>query len=97
MAWRKLYVAALMETDDDKMSGRIVEAEGAILARAKELLKAPGDHTHEEEELMAGALLALNALRSYLPIRPESRSHAERFYHSYAREDSVQSVTPPPS
>jgi hypothetical protein len=96
MASRKLYVAALMEIDDDKMSGRIVEAEGAILARAKELLKA-GDNTHEEEELMAGALLALNALRSYLPIRPESRSHAERFYQSYAREDSVQSLMPPPS
>jgi hypothetical protein len=76
------------------MSGRIAEAEGAIVARARELFKAPEDNTHEEEEAMGGALFALKALRSCLPIPSESRSH-ERFYQSPAREDGVQSVTPP--
>jgi hypothetical protein len=48
MAWRNLYAAALMETDDDRMSRRITEAEGAIVARARELFKASCDNIHEE-------------------------------------------------
>jgi hypothetical protein len=94
MVWRKLYVAALMETDDDKMSRRVAEAEGAIVARARELFKAPGDNIHEEEA-MGHALHALNALKSCLPIRPESRSHAKRFYHApaCAALDNAQNTT----
>jgi hypothetical protein len=81
MVWRRLYAAALMETDDDKMSRRIAEAEGAIVARVRELFKAPGDNSRKEKEgeALYHALYALNALKSCLPNRHESR-HAKRFY-----------------
>ena len=95
MAWRNLYAAALMETDDDKMSRRIAEAEGAIVARQRELFKASCDNIHEEEEAMDDALYALNALKSCLPIRPESRSHAESFYQppAHAAVDNAHNTT----
>jgi hypothetical protein len=80
MVWRKLYVAALMETDDEKMFSRIAEAEGAIVARVRKLFTASGDNVYKnEEEAMHDALYALNALKSCVP-RPESGSHAKRFY-----------------
>ena len=41
-AWRELYVAALMEANDQKMSARIVQAERAILDRARELFNSSG-------------------------------------------------------
>ncbi len=65
--WKKLYVAALMEANDNKMSARIADAEGAILHRARELFKAPGDDTQEEQAL-DDALYALYALKSCLEI-----------------------------
>jgi len=65
--WKDLYVAALMEANDDKMSARIAEAESAILRRARELFKASGDSIQEEEAL-DDALYALHALKSCLEI-----------------------------
>ena len=38
--WRELYVAALFETDREKMPSRIADAEQAIVARARELFSA---------------------------------------------------------
>ena len=62
-AWRDLYLTALMEVDRGKTTARIAEAEHAILMRARELFKAPGDHIQEEEAL-DDALYALHALRN---------------------------------
>jgi len=62
-AWRDLYLTALMEVDRDKTAARIADAEQAILVRARELFKAPGDHIQEEEAL-DDALYALHALRN---------------------------------
>jgi len=64
-AWRDLYLAALMEVDRDKTAARIAEAEHAILNRARELFKAPGDNIQEEEAL-DDALYALHALKTCL-------------------------------
>lgn len=62
-AWRDLYLTALMEADSGKTAARIAEAEQAIVVRARELFKAPGDHIQEEEAL-DDALYALHALKN---------------------------------
>jgi len=67
-AWKELYLAALLEGDRDKIPPLIVEAERAIVHRARELFKADGDHI-EEEEGLDDALYALRALKSCLGTR----------------------------
>lgn len=62
-AWRDLYLTALMEVDRAKTAARIADAEHAILVRARELFKAPGDNIQEEEAL-DDALYALHALKN---------------------------------
>ena len=66
-AWRELYVAALMEPQNDRISARIADAERVILERARELFKASGDNIQEEEAL-DDALYALRALKTCLEI-----------------------------
>jgi hypothetical protein len=85
-AWRDLYVAALMEADDEKMSVRIAQAERAILDRARELFNAPGDNLQERQAL-DDALYALRALKSCLELHggfamAESQSGRPRFLRS---------------
>jgi hypothetical protein len=65
--WRDLYVAALMEADNDRMSVRITDAERVMLDRARELFQASGDNIQEEEAL-DDALYALRALKTCLEI-----------------------------
>jgi hypothetical protein len=65
--WRELYVAALMEANDEKMSARIAQAERAILDRARELFNASADNI-EEEQALDDALYALRALNSCLEL-----------------------------
>ena len=65
--WRNLYVAALMEADNDRMSVRITDAERVLLDRARELFQASGDNIQEEEAL-DDALYALRALKTCLEI-----------------------------
>lgn len=69
--WRKLYVAALFEADNDKMSERIAAAEEAIVARGRELFAATSD-TVDEDQSLDDALYALRALQHCL----ENRSRA---------------------
>ena len=63
--WQHLYVAALMEGNQDKIPSLISAAECAIRARAQELFRAEGDNIQEEETL-DDALYALHALRACL-------------------------------
>jgi hypothetical protein len=65
--WRDLYVAALMEADNDRMSVRITDAERVKLDRARELFQASEDNIQEEEAL-DDALYALRALKTCLEI-----------------------------
>lgn len=63
--WRKLYVAALLEGDRDKIPTLITTAERAIVQRARDLFNAAGDNI-EEEQGLEDALYALHALKSCL-------------------------------
>ena len=61
--WRGLYVEALFEADSAIPPDRIVQAQAALVHRARELFYAPGDHI-EEEETLNDAMYALQALRN---------------------------------
>jgi hypothetical protein len=66
--WRELYCAALFETDKSRIPNRIVDAEKAIVARARELFSAGAD-TIEEDQALDDALYALRALQNCLAFR----------------------------
>jgi hypothetical protein len=72
-AWRESYKAALFELDVNKVPDRIVEAEKALVARARQLFDTAGDNIEEEQDL-DDAMYALRALRSALKHRPKSAS-----------------------
>jgi hypothetical protein len=61
--WRKLYVAALFETNQQKLPSRIAEAERALMMRADDLFTNCGDNG-EQGQAVDDALYALRALRS---------------------------------
>ena len=61
--WRRLYTAALFEVDGEKLPERIAAAEAALIVRARELFRLPGDNI-EEEQAIDDAMYALQALRS---------------------------------
>ena len=63
--WYRLYMAALYETDRQKLPTRIAEAEKALRRTAQDLSKIPGDKV-EEAEAVDDALYALRALRHCL-------------------------------
>jgi hypothetical protein len=65
--WKDLYVAALLESDEQKIPALIAEAQRAIVDRARVLFGASGDNI-EEEEALDDALYALKALSSCLAI-----------------------------
>jgi hypothetical protein len=61
--WRQLYRAAILEAGDSILPQRVAEAEQAIVARARELFVATGDH-FDEQEALDDALYALRALQT---------------------------------
>jgi hypothetical protein len=67
--WKDLYEAALFESDLNKLTERISEAETALVIRARELFYAPEDNG-EEVERLDYAMCALHALRSSLKRNP---------------------------
>ncbi len=67
-SWRKLYTAALFETERERIPSRIADAEKAIVARARELFAGGGD-TIEEDQALDDALYALRALQNCLDFR----------------------------
>jgi len=62
-SWRKLYKAALFETNRNKLPERIADAEKAIVARSRELFASTTD-TIEEDQALDDALYAMHALQS---------------------------------
>jgi len=70
--WRQFYTAALFELDANKVSGRIAEAETALVTRARELFHTTGDNI-EEEQAVDDAMYALHALRSALKGRSAAK------------------------
>jgi hypothetical protein len=67
-SWAELYTAALFEKDKNRIPARIVDAEKAIVARARELFFSGAD-TIEEDQALDDALYALRALQSCLELR----------------------------
>jgi hypothetical protein len=65
--WSQLYIAALFETDKQKLPSRIAEAEKAMTLRARELFTICG-HNSEEGKAVDKGLYALRALRSCLEL-----------------------------
>ena len=61
--WRQFYRAAILEAGDSILPQRVAEAEQAIVARARELFGATGDHS-DEQEALDDALYALRALQT---------------------------------
>ena len=66
--WKDLYLAALLENNQEKIPTLISEAECAIIERARALFTMSGDNIQEEESL-DDALYALRALRNCLAVR----------------------------
>jgi hypothetical protein len=66
--WKKLYVAALRETDPLKVPELIASAEREIVARAHQLFNSSGDHL-DEGEALDDALYMLRALKGCLQHR----------------------------
>ncbi len=75
--WRKLYDAALFETDMGKLGGRIEEARKALIVRSRELF-ATSPNYDGETEAIENALYALQALESCLRSNTKDRRHAPR-------------------
>jgi hypothetical protein len=60
--WKSLYRAAIFERNRSAIPGRILEAERAVLARARGLLCGGG--SREERNALDNALHALRAYRT---------------------------------
>ena len=61
-SWKKLYRAALYETDKNRVSERIANAEWALALRARELFHT-GRESLQERQAVDAAISALHALR----------------------------------
>jgi hypothetical protein len=60
--WKELYNAALFESDKNKLSERIANAEWALALRARELFHTGSEHLRERQAVDS-AINALYALR----------------------------------
>ncbi len=60
--WKSLYRAAIFETNRSAIPERILEAEKAVLGRARELLQGGG--SREERDALDNALHALRVYRA---------------------------------
>ena len=69
--WKDLYQAALRESNLNKLPGRIDDAEGALVIRARELYYAASDEL-EEKDSLDDAMCILHALRRSLKRRPSA-------------------------
>jgi hypothetical protein len=66
--WRELYVAALFETDQQKLPSRIADPERALVMRADELFAMSRDNS-EQGQAVDYALYALRALSNSLELK----------------------------
>ena len=73
--WRDLYRAALFETNEQKLPGRIAEAEKVLIERARELFPTFCNNI-EEARAVDDALYSLRALRHSLELRTRQSSAA---------------------
>jgi hypothetical protein len=73
--WRELYIAALLEPDQQKLPSRIAKAERALMMRADELF-AISRESGEQGQAVDDALYALRALCNCLELKISKREAA---------------------
>lgn len=78
-SWKDLYQIAMYESDVNKLSDRIGDAEGAIVLRARQLFYTSQDSS-EEQESLDNALCILHALRSSLKRKPTAGPGTNRVH-----------------
>jgi hypothetical protein len=72
--WRKLYEAALLETDVDVVAQSVLVAHQAVAARAVALLRdCSGDR--QEIDALAKAMVVLEDLKRMYHLQDHSESH----------------------
>ena len=77
-SWKDLYQIAIWESDVNKLSDRIADAEAALVLRARQLFYTFGDRS-EEQESLDDAMCILHALRSSLRRSPTSIQRTNDF------------------
>jgi hypothetical protein len=77
-SWKDLYQIAMCESDVNKLSERIADAEAALVLRARQLFHTSEDNS-EEQESLDNALCILHALRSSLKHRPSAIQSTSNF------------------
>ena len=75
--WRKLYRAALAETDVQKLPLRIEEARRALILRCRELFSTSSSYDGEREAI-EDAMCALKALEDCLKLNTKDRRRTSR-------------------
>jgi hypothetical protein len=79
-SWKELYLEALLESDEERLTELVQTTEQAIALRAQQLTN-PSDHQKERRE-MAGANAALLSVKTNkLGWPPVSASDACRDFH----------------
>ena len=76
-SWRKLYRAALTETDVQKLPLRIEEARRALILRSRELFSTSPNYDGESEAI-DDAMYAVKALENCLKLKTKDRRRAPR-------------------
>lgn len=71
-SWHVAYLRAALETDVQKMAGRLLAARDAVAGRLKNL-EGNSDH-HAERHEMQSALAALNCLENEVRIWPRAEA-----------------------
>lgn len=70
--WKTLYRAAILETDKSAVPKRVLAAEEAVTARAREVFYGNGDPDEQEE--LADALYALLAFKTAWQYKDAAQS-----------------------
>ena len=63
-SWQELYLAALLEADQNKLTELVLAVEYAIFLRAQELANSEADNQERTEMDRAAEKLSLSGLRS---------------------------------
>lgn len=77
-SWKELYLQALLESDDAKLTELVQAAEHAMVIRAQELLNSTGHHEERDEMTIAKtSLLSIKTHKLGWPAVPISGAAIE--------------------